>query len=51
MLIRISDRQVNKCLKVNIIVVFLLSKMEISGKIAKKVDFRKILDPIWGFIY
>ena len=25
-------------------------QIEISGKLAKKVDFRKTLDPIWGFV-
>ena len=33
----------------SIIVVFWLSKIEISWKIAKKVDFRIFLAPIWGF--
>ena len=30
-------------------IVVWLSKIEISWKLAKKVDFRKFLDPFWGF--
>ena len=30
--------------------MFLLSKIEISRKLAKKVDFRNFFDRFWGFI-
>ena len=49
-LIRNSDRWLNKHVKINLIIVLWISKIEISWKIAKKVDFRKILDPIWDLV-
>ena len=39
-----------KHVKINLMIVFWFSKIEISWKIAKKVDFRIFLDPFWHFI-
>ena len=36
--------------KINLTIVFWVLKIEISWKLAKKVDFRNFLDPFWGFI-
>ena len=37
-------------LTMSLVIVFWFSKIEILRKLAKKRDFRKFLDPIWGFI-
>ena len=42
-------KHLNKHVKINILTVFWYSKIEILWKLAQKVDFRKILDPILGF--
>jgi hypothetical protein len=47
---KICDKELKRHVKINLTIEFWFSKIEISWKLAKKVDFRKFLDPIWGFI-